>query len=234
MAIKIECSQCGFKNDLGRVFCEQCSQKLDMTRTAMVDMKNRREFEFGKFVGRSVGWVAFLSIAALLGLALWPVPPTSVLMDPAGLHQIPAKMGAVKKALAARKGVSVNFGEDEVNGYLVARARNRKLVSLTVDFKPGKFELEARMDWRPPVTNLTWLARARLPLNCRLTGAFEEGRFVVRRTHLGRLPMIGPAMAPVQDFFAGIFNDVVNEKVLVESLKRVTLDDSGVDVGFGK
>jgi hypothetical protein len=46
--------------------------------------------------------------------------------------------------------------------------------------------------------------------------------------------MIGPAMAPVQDFFAGIFNDVVNEKVLVESLKRVTLDDSGVDVGFGK
>ncbi len=234
MAIKIECSQCGFKNDLGRVFCTQCSQKLDMTRTTMADMDNRREFEFGKLFGRLLGWGLFLGVVALLGLSLWPAPPAEVLMDPAGFHSVPDKMVAVKNALAARQGVSVNFGEGEVNGYLVARAKSRKLASLTVNFRPGEFDLEARLDWRPPVTNLAWLARVYVPLNCGMTVTFEEARLVVKRAHLGHLPLIGPALPPVQAFYARIFNDLMAEKVLVLSLKRVTCDEAGIDVGFGK
>jgi hypothetical protein len=234
MAIKIECSQCGFKNDLGRVFCTQCGQKLDMNRTTMADMRERREFDAGKFIGRLVGWIVFLGVVTVLGMALWPVSQAGVLMDPDGFQQVPAKMSAVKKALAARQGVSVNFGEGEVNGYLVARAQSRKLAALTVNFKPGEFDLEARMDWRPPVTNLAWLARARLPLNCGMTATFEGERLVVKRAHLGHLPLIGPPLALVRDFFARIFNDVVAEKVLVQSLKRVTLDEAGIDMGFGK
>ncbi|MEI6147645.1 MAG: zinc ribbon domain-containing protein [bacterium] len=234
MAIKIECSQCGFKNDLGRIFCTQCGQKLDMSRTAMADMQERREFEGGKILGKLIGWFLLLGVLACVGLALWPESSPVVLMEEVGFQQVPLKLVAVKKALAARQRVSVEFGEGEVNGYLLARAGVRNLTGLTVDFKPGVFELRARQYCYLPLTKVKWLAEARLPVSYGLTGAFEGGRFVVKSARFGHLPLIGPAIGPVKSFFARVFNDVIAEKDLVDSLTQVDLDSAKADLSFGK
>jgi hypothetical protein len=143
-------------------------------------------------------------------------------------------MGNARKAISARQKCSVVLAEGEINGYLAERAQSRKLVALTMDFKPGEFDLEARLKWVPAFTNLAWLADVKIPISCGLTGTFDEGALVVKRVYLGHLPLIGPATAPVRSFFARIFNDVIAEKTLVNSLTGVTFSDVKADVSFGK
>jgi hypothetical protein len=234
MAIKIECAQCGFRNDLGRVFCTQCGQKLDMNRTSMSDMKGRREFEIGKLLRTLVGWLVTLTVVVGLGLAFWPPVPAPLLFDQAGVQQVPSKMAAVKRTIAARRKGTLDFAEGEVNGYLAARAQSRKLAALTVDLKPGRFNLEAKFSWQPSLTNLPWLSDLKIPIHCGLTGGFVDGALVVKQARIGHLPLFGRAMAPVQSFFAKIFHDVIAEKSVVDALTQVSIDDVKVSVSVGK
>ena len=234
MAIRIVCTQCGYRNDLGRVFCTQCGRKLDMTRTAMEDLRDRREFDVGKLVKNLLGGLLLAAVVAGVALGFWPatVPPLQI--DKAGSVQVPFKTGAIKKAMAAKQKQNVEFTEAELNGYLAVRARSRKLKTLLVDLKPDAFELQTWVTLTTPFTNVTWLKEVQIPMSLGLNGSFEGGRLVVKRAQVGHLPLIGPAATPVRSYFAGIFSDVVAERLVVENLTDVSLSEAAVALRFGK
>lgn len=234
MAIKIECSQCGFRNELGRIFCAQCGQKLELHATSASDLQERREFEFGRFFGRLAGIVLPVLVVVGLGLGLWPAAPLTPLSEASGAVQLPMKARALRSALVGNRRVTLEVTEGEVNGYLVARSRDRKLAALRMDFKPGQFDLAGAIVIRSPVTNVAWLASVRLPVTVDMRGRFEGGELVVGRSRVGHLPLIGPLKGVVTGFFAGAFSDIMREKQMFQTLTRVTLDDTKATLHFGR
>lgn len=237
MAIKIECTQCGFRNDLGRVFCTKCGVKLDLRRTAQSDLQERRELEIVPILGRIAGILLVVVPVALLALAFWPAKPPAVLLDSAGTQQVQMKTRAVKQALMARQKVGVEFSEGELNGYLANRASLRGFKKLTVDVTPGQFELMASLAWRPAaVSNVAWVVKNRVaaPITLTMKAGFTQGRLSVRGVKVGHLPLPGPAKSLVTGFFADLFKDVIAEKQVVESVSDAVFGQDKVSFKFGR
>lgn len=237
MAIKIECGQCGFRNDLGRVFCTKCGLKLDLQRTSHADLQERREIEYGAIFGRIAGFLFVLAPILLVGLALWPPNPLVVMTDGAGAQQVPMKTRAVKQALMARQKVAVEFTEAELNGFLAVRAQTRGLKKLAMDVNPGQFDLAASFAWRPAAaTNFAWVVKNKiaLPVTLTLSAGFAQGKLEVQGAKIGHLPLPGLTRSVVAGFFGGVFQDIVSEKQVVESLADGVVGPDRISLRFGR
>jgi hypothetical protein len=234
MAIKIECAECGHDNDLGRVFCTQCGQKLDMSRTSMPELQDRREFDVRKFVAQLVGWTVFLAVTAVLGLSLWPAPRPAGERSESGAAGVLAKAKTVKRAATNKQSMVVTFTEAELNGYLALRAKARKVDVLTIDLRPGAFELQAWQKWTPPFTNVAALARISIPISRGLTGAFEGGKLVVKRGAMGHLPLAGLVAGMTESFFALVLDDLANDDEVAAAVTGVTIEDDRATVKLGR
>lgn len=232
MAIKIECSNCGYQNDLGRVFCVQCGQKMDLKATSMADLADRREFDYGALIRGILTTVVMLLVAGVLGLAFWPLRCPTVFREDAGAVQVPIKAKAIRSALSYNRNINLSFTEGELNGFLAERAKSRKLEALAIDLKPGVFDLYSGVSWRPP-TNLTFLASVRIPLTLNLRGSFQAGVFTIETVRVGHLSLPASAATPVTDHFAGLFADILAEKRVVSSLKSVAIEEAKADLSLG-
>lgn len=237
MAIKIECVQCGFRNDLGRVFCTNCGVKLDLKRTSQADLEERREIPWGRIIGKLVGGVLAVAVLGVLALAFWPMDIPVVQKDAAGGQQVVLKTRAVKKALMARQKATVDFSEAELNGFTAGRAEARKLKALVVDIQPGAIEVSAHFSWRPGVvTNMTWLARKNVavPVSLAIKAGFADGQMAVTGGRLGHLPLVGPLTGIPKRFFGDVFSDIAAEKQVMDALADVVFDRDIARVKFGK
>jgi len=224
MAIKIQCSNCGFENDLGRVFCTQCGQKLDLRATAMSDLNERREFDFVKLFRRLLMVGVVLTGVTIIGLAAWTPAIPPVRSDPAGASQVPIKAKAIRAALSFNKPVSLDFSEAEINGFMAERAKARKIKSLLIDLKPGSFVLYASLNWGPG---------ERVPVTLSMSGSFQGGVMIVGQCCIGRLPLPGPAKKAVVDTFGTLFSDITAEERIVSCLKSVALEETRADLMLG-
>ena len=229
MAIKIQCATCGFQNELGRIFCAQCGQKLDLHDTSMEDLDDRREFELGKWIRWGLASVVLLGGSALLALVFWAVPPTPVFMDAAGSRQVPIKVEAILRALSYNKAMTLDFQEGELNGFLAERAKVRHLKTLTIDLKPGTFELYSSFTWTP-ATNPAFLAKVKLPVTMSLKGGFQGGVFMPESGRLGHLPLLGRSLSFSTGFFASQLPDIVNAKRVIDALRTVAIEEKRADL----
>lgn len=229
MAIKIKCSSCGFQNDLGRVFCAQCGQKLDLRDTSMESLEDRRVMDWGRLVRWVFTLVILGALAAIVGLALWPVKAAPVYYEAVGAKQVPVKVSGVLRALSYNKAITLDLQEGELNGFLAERAKVKRLASLTIDLKPGSFNLHAVMKWTPP-TNLTYLAKVNVPLSMTLKGSFQGGVFFPGKAQVGHLPLPGKTQDVVTGFFASLLSDVINEKRMIDALRTVAIEELRVDL----
>ena len=229
MAIKIQCTTCGFQNDLGRVFCAQCGQKLDLRDTSMEDLEERREFDFGKWLRWVLSILVLTVLSGVVGLALWPASPVPVYTEVVGARQVPVKLGAILKALSYNKAITLDLEEGELNGFLAERAKVRHLKAFTIDLKPGAFDLYASFNWRP-VTNLAFLAKMSIPLTLSLTGGFQGGVFIPEKGKIGHLPLPGKTLSLSIDYFASLIPDILAEKRLIDALRTVAIEERRDDL----
>ncbi len=232
MAIKIECSACGYQNDLGRVFCAQCGVKLDLRATSAQDFREQRRFGIGEVVRRFLPLVLLVLLLGGVGAAVWParIPPVQV--DPAGAVQVPIKAKAVRAAISYSRAATLSISEGELNGFLNERARSRMIPRLVIDLKPGAFDLYAIRNVRIP-TNFVWLARFNLKFSMSMRGSFQNGVMTIEGVRFGHLPLPGFAQAPVVDFFAETFSDITREKRVVSALKTAALEETKADLVLG-
>ncbi len=229
MAIKIECTSCGFQNDLGRVFCAQCGKKLDLRDTSMQALDDRREFDFGKWIRRGLSTIVLLLIVGVVGLAAWPTRPVPVYTEAVGARQIPVKLSAVLRALSYNQNITLDFQEGELNGFLAERAKVRHLKALTIDLKPGSFDLYATFNWTP-VTNLAFLAKVTIPVSMSLSGGFMGGVFIPGKAQVGHLPLIGRTRDLATVFFASLCPDMIAQQRLIDSLRTVAIEETRADL----
>jgi hypothetical protein len=232
MAVKIECQICGFKNDLGRIFCTQCGKRLELTHTSLGELSSRRTFDWGPLIRRLLMALLLLAVGSVIAAALWPKTLPPIPVDPAGVKQIPIKSRAWQSALRARREIMLTYTEPEVNGFLDARARARKLKRLSIDFKPGSLTLAAWHDWTP-VRQVTVLTNVTLPVSCELSGRFDGGTLVLQGGRVGHLPLPTPLASLMAPWFKGWFDDILAQTGMVRSLKSVTLDETTARLVFG-
>jgi len=233
MSIKIECDKCGFKNDLGRVFCSQCGKKLSLERTSLDDLRQQEELDVGLIVKRIVIGVVLTALAAVLVLAFWPTAAPAVLTDPVGAKQVPMKTKMIVRAMRSKQKMSFTFTEAELNGFLASRAQSRQVQALAIDIREGSFELYGRFRLGFS-TNVSFLAGVQAPFSCTLTGAFAQGRLNVVKSRVGHLPMAGPLEAIPLSCFESVLNDVVAEPSVVDNVSDVALSGDAAMVKFGK
>jgi hypothetical protein len=227
MAIHIQCSNCGNQNDLGRVFCTSCGQKLNLQDTSMADLDDRREVDYGKWIRGFLAGVVILGVGGLAGTIFWPVKTPPVFFEATGAVQIPIKAKAARTALSYNREIKIDLTEGELNGFLAERAKSRKVGKLVIDLKTGMFDLYAGFDWSPP-TNLTWLAKVKIPVSIDMRGGFQAGVLMIERGRIGHLPLPGSSKNVVIDYFATLFPDITGEKRMVSFLKSVAIEDTKV------
>ncbi len=232
MPIKIECQNCGFKNDLGRVFCVQCGKRLELTNTALGDLASRREIEWGPVVRGVVTVLVVAAVAAVVALAFWRQPPPAVQSDPAGVKQLTVKMTALKNALRAKQGMPLAVTEGELNGFLETRAKTRKVERITIDLKPGSFDMAAWHSWAP-ATNVAALTNLVFPVSCQISGRFQGNQLTVTGGRFGHIPLPGPLASVTAPWFKNWLDDVVAQTGMVSALKSVTIDDTKAELVFG-
>jgi len=193
----------------------------------MTDLNDRREVDYGKWIRGVLAGLLILGVGSLAGAILWPVKPPPVFYEATGAIQIPIKARAVRTALSYNREIKIDLTEGELNGFLAERAKSRKAGKLAIDLKTGMFDLYAGFDWSP-ATNITWLAKVKIPVSMDMRAGFQAGVLMIERCRIGHLPLPGSSKNVVIDYFATMFSDITGEKRVVSLLKNVAIEDTKV------
>lgn len=165
----LNCPQCGYDNDIGRIFCAKCGQKLEISRIG-VPSGVRRGARRGKkglplpqlvlFLFRKFFQVTLLAAAVAFVASVWMLPHEAVRAgDEKALEAFQKKRAAFEEAFGGQSGGQFVFSEEELNAALaLAVANTRKaagesaggmqIEKLTVSLGQGSATLTITQKWK--------------------------------------------------------------------------------------
>ncbi len=130
----IVCPKCGYDNELGRIFCGGCSEKLDLSAiqgpggglNAPKKKKgffggggDKKKVGIGTWIWRIINWGGMIAIVVICWL-LWqaPVDLKSIAVTTEAHESAKEKMTALIDESRAGNGVEVEFTESEIASWL--------------------------------------------------------------------------------------------------------------------
>jgi hypothetical protein len=234
VATKIICKSCQAHNDLGRMFCSGCGQRLDFSPGSLSGSGGGGDVA-GK-ARRALVVVAVFGLLAVVALALWtPVVPAAAGLE-SGVRSVPQKFKGLQIAVQGKRSASASFTEQELNGFLAAKARELKLARLQVDLRPGEFEVVAvkRFVDKPATAGEPEKAPLPFGLAWSLSGTMESGKPKARSARLGHLPLPGPLAGAALEWFRRLADraapDAASFRPAVKSV-QLEADRAVVSVG---
>lgn len=165
----LNCPQCGHDNDIGRIFCAKCGQKLEISRVGVPSSirrgarKGKRGLPFPQlalFVARKVVQMALLGAAVAFVVSVWILPrDASRAPGESDLAAYQKTRAALEEAFGNQAGGQFVFREEEMNAKLAeAVANTRKaagenagglqLDRLTVALGDGVATLTITQKWK--------------------------------------------------------------------------------------
>lgn len=240
--MKIPCAKCGAQNELGRVFCTSCGQKLDLSqRTAVQDIEEDAGPGIVKHIVVAVIVVLVLTALVLAAMALWPAKP---IIDNTGEKRGAARVAQLlveaKRAVAmsgAGERRSLQLSEKEINTYLERKCEGLGFTSITVNMLPDSFVLRIEAPGLSLPFTLPGMTSGQLPITYMVRGGFVSGQPaqpVFSSVRMGHLPLIRALRSSFFAKLAAIFDDFLKEQDLVDTLQEVALDDDKVVLIFQK
>jgi hypothetical protein len=231
----LECPKCGFDNELGRIFCHQCGNKLDLDKikAPTEGAKMRRKVAGG--VRKTVRTLIELAVAAMIvgGLVLICLVPSIKAIKPtnAELVAIDTKRFDLQQLTSGRKAGSIEITPGELNAYLNTLGMEKPTGSGLV-FAPVTVHTEftdhtVRIDYVGEVRIGSSLSK-QLYLGLAGTPTAGPGGFAFQPTGawIGRLP-IHPKLIELTgfylDYFAKLFAKLDNEAKSLEKLSSITV-----------
>lgn len=192
----IRCTQCGFDNSLGRLYCANCKSRLDLGQITRESFLNSGKH--GAYL-RKILLGILLVIIVCFALALWPVRSDAVKISGAEFGKARNNLTKLQKGVAASP---VEFSEKEVNilfNYLIQEIRRKP------DFKAGPVSIYAGQVIINPETLTIYLTYQVGPwmldpvtigpfwLTYKITGRPQKGpdglRFAALDGAIGHLPL---------------------------------------------
>lgn len=237
----IRCSQCGFDNLPGHLYCAQCKSKLDLRQIT-------REYFFKVPInGRPLRQILLGALALavlLLALAFWPQSLAPVNAADAAAGPARRKLMALQQTPA---GAVAEFSEKEVNllfNFLIQENNRRPgqaaggatLQAGYIEIQPAALIIRLGYQWGPWLIGPLTVGPYRL--TCALRGVPEKKRagldLAVRGGAIGHLP--GPALGG-RLAYAGLqrlFRPFKNMRLLLGKLEIVEMKKGRITVSAGR
>lgn len=165
----LNCPQCGHDNDIGRIFCAKCGQKLEISRVGVPSSvrrgsrRSKQEASIAQrvlFGIRKFIQIALLAAAAALVASIW-IPPRDASRAPGDkdLEAFQKKRAELEEAFGNQTGGQFMFREEELNAKLAeAVAVTRKaagenaggmqIEKLTVALGEGTATITVTQKWK--------------------------------------------------------------------------------------
>jgi hypothetical protein len=240
----LTCPKCGYDNELGRIFCHQCGQKLDINQIKPPSrggksLRKKRALDLGQILRWTVRLI-------LLGALVWiiysiaQVPPLKALeTTDADLVSFYKKRDALENAIALKRAVNLTFTQAEVNKFLdtlkLEKPEGKGLVMSVTDLQVELERDEATAiilgkvgigtTWEKQLyiryTGTPGVADGRFvftPVTARI-GTLKVPRFVLERTGL------------VQGWYRQLFGQL-EEKRLLEAASKVQSDTQALLISY--
>ena len=224
MSMKFKCARCGSVNELNRVFCFKCGDKLDLTRNIVGHGRSRAR----RFVLGLVRMGVTLLILSSVGLMLWPVEPRGAMGLAVDTRMMTETLRLFHQAVQKRVVVDGVVTEAEVNGYLTkilkqnsdalhSRGFRLGIREINVAFTRENFIVLVLANWGP--VSLSYEIRA--------VPSVKNERFkaIIKGARWGHLPLPGPAAGWMSRRVGGMFLRMEKELAILNSLGRFDLEN---------
>jgi hypothetical protein len=240
----IQCPKCSFDNELGRIFCHQCGNKLDLdqVKAPSEGAKLRRRVSVGvrKTVRTVIELVVAIAIIACVVL-IWLVPAVPELKPTnADLVGSDVKKRALDHLVNGRSAGSLEITQGELNTYVNSLGFD-KSKGVGMEFVPVTMHIEMVQGGMKIVylgeIHLGDSLRKQLYLGLSGTPAMEQGSFEFKPTGawIGALP-IHPKLLQMtglfQKYFGSLFSKLDTERDALNKLTSVTVGPGKVVLDY--
>jgi hypothetical protein len=231
----IECPKCGHDNDLGRIFCVECGEKLDISKvSAPSGIRRRKKGGSAQSKGQMIGGavvkvikLTFLAAVCAVLTLLWLQPDFQ--RKTFGVNELAsyvANRTQMEDALRNQQSAKIVLTEPEVNA-----AMAKAIIDTTKGQKDaGEIKLESIYfrfaDKSAIMTAQNKVKWFRLSVQVKVSPVktVDKWHFKVDRVWVGRLPF--PAFLNdrvVDSFIKRLFADFGAERELIEKMDAVEL-----------
>lgn len=245
----LECPKCKHDNDLGRIFCVKCGEKLDISKVAPPSgavrrtRKGKRQFPMKMIVkGAIFKTIKVIFLAAVMALI------TAILLPPEvqrrsnseqNFEAYQVKRTELDEGILNEKGVSVVFEEGDLNAMLAQLVKNTpgnsagkmplKLESFYISLQDGSAVITSQYKWQ----------YFNLYVQLGVKPVMKGGKctFQPVAARIGRL-RIPPALTPVLDKagepFRIFLSGLEAEKTILEKVASVVVKPGQAIVSIQK
>ncbi len=236
MTASVKCPSCGARNDVsaGRLFCNQCSGKLDLSRVRFTEPAKSG---FRYMVKRVLRVTVLVVLLAILVLLVLPAEPRGLAGTEEDGRACFDKLSELFDAIERGAPLQRVFHETEVNGYFevlldeavtdpLDQGRGLNVRAINLSFTDQTFIVHIRANWH--MLQLTYEVEGRPVLQER---GFETE--VVRVT-LGHLPIPGPMQERFAERLLPLFEQMERERYVLDHLSRIDLAPRQVRLTTGR
>ncbi len=232
MSAALECPRCHEINELSRVFCIKCGQRL-FSSDAAVNRAMAQQAGKGRYLVRVGSQILFIALVVILGLGLWPEAITGQKGSLTDARQAYGKIKRLESTISAGLVAKEIFSEPEANGYLAALIEHNMKNAPPPRFRLGVREIN--LSFTPENITVLILAKwgpAILTYEMRGIPSVENGRFGMKLTGLrwGHLPIPDPINHWILGRLEGIFKALERERRILEGLERIELGPGRIRV----
>ncbi|MBI4026832.1 MAG: zinc ribbon domain-containing protein [Verrucomicrobia bacterium] len=226
----IECPKCQHDNDLGRIFCSKCGEKLDISKVSApsgvkrVAKKGKKTVPAAKMAsfiaGQAFKVVLLASVSAFLTLVWLPPKLDRKGFSGANLDALQTKRAQVEEAISGTKEVKVVFEESDLNAHIAQVVQNTikaagetkgpRLESMYVQLGDGVARITVQLKWK-------WF-RLAPQMEARADNSDGRWRFAPTAAWIGRLRIPPQATPKVAERFGTFLKDLETERQLFEQL----------------
>ena len=221
----LKCSECGFDNQLGAIFCRECGAKLDVEKMRPQVKEKKIKFSFGDLARNLLAIAVLGGLAFSIAMMFYPEHALSTGLETTEQEQTDIKFQSLINKIAGEpEEDTYTFTPDEVT-YLY----NNKLI----ESKEGTgYEIDKMHFSLDPNNNVILL------LNTKMMGGMNVsfkiiGRIVDEKADLEVISAkMGHLSIPgfVQDKIIAQFTPAINEgsiKDIIAATEKLTINDDG-------
>lgn len=235
MAITIKCPQCGFENQLGRIFCHHCGSKLEFSEGSF--QPESKGLSKRQLTARLVRLGFTLGLLAALVLIFLPVAPAGQTGSRQDATLLDQKIRVLRRAVLDGRAVREVVKEAEVNAYLEdARSRAGQNVSAgPIKLNLAKVNMALTAGQVDLVVHST-LGPLTISFEVKGRPTREQGRFKFQATggRIGHLPLPGPAAGWLGGRLSFVFSKMDRERKLLDDAKQVDVEDGQAVIRTGR
>jgi hypothetical protein len=229
----IECPKCGYDNDLGRIFCAKCGDKLEISRVKAPSRIRHRGRGKGAtsmqttlmlMGGNFVRIIVLACIAALLTAIALPPKFERLDITEADLASFQEKKTQVSDAVDNQQEVKMMFTESEVNASMAdsvkettkkAQSNRPVLDSVYIQFREGDALLTAQNKWK-------WF-RLGVQVLSEPKNVSEKWTFTPKVIWIGRLHIPQQLNATIVDVFLSKILNFDSERQILNQMSAISI-----------